>query len=127
VFALRNLKLLTVLLCVAVVVLRIGGTHLHLCFDGSEAPVSLHLQDFGPHHGEEAASAPHADQDVSIGAEALVKKSSAVLDLAALAFVSALLLFFLPRLRNPLPGFFAPPRLSPARIRLRPPLRGPPR
>ena len=126
-FASRHLRLLMVLLCAAVIVLRIGGTHLHLCFDGSEPPVSLHLSDSGMHHGEEAASAPHADQDVSIDAEALVKKSSAAFDLTALAFVFALLLFFLPRSRNPLPAFFAPPRLSPARIRLRPPLRGPPR
>ncbi len=126
-FAFRNLKLLTVLLCVAVVVLRIGGTHLHLCFDGSEPPVSLHLPDSGLHHGEESATATHADQDVSIGAEALVKKSSVTLDVAALAFVFALLLFFLPRLRSPLPDAFLPFRTSPARVRLRPPLRGPPR
>ena len=126
-FAVRNLKLLTVLVCVAVVALRIGGSHLHLCFDGGEPPLSLHLADSGQHHGDEAATAPHSDQDVSIGSEALVKKSSAVLDLAALAFAFALLLFFLPRVRDPLPAFFAPPRLSPARTRLRPPLRGPPR
>jgi len=127
VFAPRNLKLLIVLLCAAIVVLRIGGTHLHLCFDGSEPPISVHSADSGLHHDVAVASQPHSDQDISLGAEALVKKSSAALDLAALAFVFALLLFFLPRTPNPLPDFFAPPRLSPARIRLRPPLRGPPR
>jgi hypothetical protein len=127
VFAVRNLKLSIVLLCVAVVALRIGGTHLHLCFDGSEPPLSLHLADSGQHHAGGAATAPHTDQDVSIGSEALVKKTSAGLDFAALAFAFTLLLFFLPRVRSPLPAFFVPPRLSPARARLRPPLRGPPR
>jgi len=126
-FASRNFRLQLVLLCAAVVVLRIGGTHLHLCFDGSEPPVSLHLSDSGVHHGDEAAPSPHADQDVSIGAEALVKKYSAAFDLAALAFVFALLLFFLPRVRNPLPDFFATAHPAFARLRLRPPLRGPPR
>ena len=126
-FAVRNLKLLTVLLCVAVVALRIGGSHLHLCFDGGEPPLSLHLADSGQHHGDGAATAPHTDQDVSIGSEALVKKNSAVLDFTALAFAFTLFLFFLPRLRDPPPGFLVPLRLSPARTRLRPPLRGPPR
>ncbi|MEJ0087375.1 MAG: hypothetical protein WDO72_17010 [Pseudomonadota bacterium] len=126
-FAPRNLKLLTVLLCAALFVLRIGGTHLHLCFDGSEAPVSLHATDSGVHHGEAVASLPHSDQDISVGVEALVKKSSAALDLLALTFAFSLLLFFLPRSRHLPPDFLSPPRLSPARIRLRPPLRGPPR
>jgi hypothetical protein len=126
VFAARRFKLLIVLLSVAVVVLRIGGTHLHLCYDGSEPPVTLHVADSGVHH-DAAAAAPHADRDVSLGAEALVKKSSVTFDLAALAFLFALVLFVLPRLPGALPDFFSAPWLSPARIRLRPPLRGPPR
>lgn len=126
-FSPRKLKLLTVLLCAVIVVLRVGGAHLHLCFDGSEPPVSLHTTDSGVHHGDAAASVPHSDQDISLGAEALVKKSSAALDLAALTFAFALLLFLLPRSRHLLPDFLAPPRRSPARHRLRPPLRGPPR
>jgi hypothetical protein len=125
-FASRRSRLLIVLLCAAVIMLRVGGTHLHLCFDGSEPPVSLHVADSGVHH-DDAGSTRHADQDVAIGAEALVKKSSAALDLAMLAFVLALLLFFVPRTPNPLPDFFTAPRLSSARLRLRPPLRGPPR
>jgi hypothetical protein len=64
--------LLIALLCGVLLLTRLGGTHLHLCFDGSEPPISLHVADAGDHHPGE--SAPHADQDVALGADLLVKK-----------------------------------------------------
>lgn len=121
----HTIAALIALLCLALVA-RVGGAHLHLCLDGSEPPVSLHLSDSGVHHADESSSATHTDQDIAVGAEALVKKSSGDLDLPALAFVLALLLFFVALSRDVLPAFLSPPRLSPARVRLRPPLRGPP-
>jgi hypothetical protein len=121
----NTLTALIALLCLALVA-RVGGTHLHLCLDGSEPPVSLHLSDSGVHHADESTGATHADQDIAVGAEALVKKSFGDLELPTLAFVFALLLFFVAHSRDVLPEFRFPPRLSPARAHLRPPLRGPP-
>jgi hypothetical protein len=124
-------RFLIALLCVAVIVLRIGGAHLHLCFDGGEPPISMHLGDSGVHHADEAASHEsagdgHADRDVGIGADALVKKPSGSLEIPVLAVLFGLLLSYVVRRRDVLPDFTPPLQLSPVRAHLRPPLRGPP-
>ena len=112
-------------LCAMLLVMRLGGAHLHLCLDGSEPPISLHVADSGEHHPDETA-APHADQDVAIGADVLAKKSGGGFDLAALAFAVAFLLFLTFRAPGIRPEALTLPLRS-ARTRLRPPLRGPPR
>lgn len=118
--------LLIALLCAVLLVMRLGGAHLHLCLDGSEPPISLHVADSGEHHPAETSTAPHADQDVAIGADVLAKKSGGGFDLAALAFAIAFLLFLAFRAPGIRPQALALPLRS-ARTRLRPPLRGPPR
>lgn len=124
-------RLLIALLCVAVLLLRVGGAHLHLCFDGSEPPVSMHLGDSGVHHADDAgndgpAADGHADRDVGIGADALLKKPSGSVEIPVLAILCGLLLIYLARRRDALPVFIPAPKLSPVRTHLRPPLRGPP-
>jgi hypothetical protein len=121
-------RLLVALLCVGVLILRIGGAHLHLCFDGSEPPIAMHLGDSGVHHADhqESADGPHSDQDVGMGADALVKKPYGSLEIPLLALLCGLLLFYVARLRDVLPPFASPPQRSPIRAHLRPPLRGPP-
>jgi len=129
-FALRRQpRVLFALLFILAVMLRIGGAHAHYCFDGSEPPVTLHLSsDFGRHHsGESPSAAEHADVDVSLATEALVKKSNPNLDLPALlaVFVGLSFLLLQPR-QSPIPFY----SLLPIRARslhIRPPLRGPPR
>jgi hypothetical protein len=126
-----NFRFLIAMLCVAVLIMRIGGAHLHVCFDGSEPPVAMHLGDSGVHHAQEPAHGnpagePHSDQDVGIGADALVKKPSGSLEIPLLALLSGLLLFYVARRRDVLPPFSSPLQLSPIRAHLRPPLRGPP-
>ena len=122
----HKLRLVIALLCVALVAMRIGGVHLHLCLDGGEPPIALHMSDAGLHHADEPGTA-HADHEVALGADALVKKPFGGLELPMVGFTFALLLFVLTHARDPLPEFFTPLRLSPARAHLRPPLRGPPR
>jgi hypothetical protein len=100
---------LIALLCVALVFARIGGAHLHLCLDGGEPPVSLHVADSGIHHAEEAVSAPHADQDLAIGQDLVVKKPFGDLDPALLAFALAFLVLLALRGGTVLPEFLAPP------------------
>jgi len=126
-FANRS-RFLIVTLCVAVVALRIGGLHVHLCMDGSEPPLSLHVADSGIHHLDEAdGGEAHADRDMSVATDVVVKKPSGYFDLSLMAAFCALLLFLLarPRALHAFPS--VPATLRSARNRLRPPLRGPPR
>ena len=134
--SLRNLRWLIAILCIAVVVLRVGGPHLHLCFDGSEPPVTLHVTDFGDHHaGSHHADDSHAetlladfaheDQDVGVGSDLVSKKLSGDADVAVLALLCALLLFLIPRQLGTTFAWLIPVA-GPDRSHLRPPLRGPP-
>jgi len=124
-FAKRS-RLLVALVCVAMVVLRIGGLHVHMCFDGSEPPMSFHVEDSGIHHLDEvAAGVAHEDREMSLASDLAVKKPFGDFELSLLAAFCALLLFFIARPRALLS--FAPlPPVRSARTRLRPPLRGPP-
>jgi hypothetical protein len=125
-FAKRS-KLLIATLCVAIFALRVAGLHAHLCLDGSEPPLSIHTADSGIHHLDEAGAAgQHADRDVPIASDVLVKKPTGDLDLSLLAAFCALLLFVLTRPREPFAFLSEPARFRSARTRLRPPLRGPP-
>ena len=124
----RRSRLLIVTLCVAVAVLRVAGLHLHLCLDGSEPPVSMHLEDSGVHHLDESgAGESHTDRDLPIASDVVVKKPVDTLDLSLLGALCALLLYLLARLRELVAFSPLPARVRSARARLRPPLRGPPR
>lgn len=109
------------------VALRVGGLHVHMCLDGSEPPMSLHVADSGVHHLDEVTvGEPHEDRDLALASDLVVKKPFGDLDLSLLAAFGVLLLFLLVRPRELLS--FSPllvPVRS-ARTRLRPPLRGPP-
>ncbi|MCC6201601.1 MAG: hypothetical protein IT494_01195 [Gammaproteobacteria bacterium] len=121
--------LLLTLACIALLFRPVGSEHLHLCFDGSEPPASLHLFDLGVHHAEAGYAEPgsdatHHDSDVALSDNALTKsKPERTLVLALLVAVSLSGLLPAPRrflTAIPLPArTLAPPHL-------RPPLRGPP-
>ncbi len=114
------------LLCIVMLTVRLAGAHLHLCFDGSEAPASVHLADSGVHHSEPGMLLQHQDVDVSLVGELLSKHGKLALDLAALLGVALLLWDFFAgnRAESPLRdrGRFT---TSPRRFTF-PPLRGPP-
>lgn len=115
--------LLIVLL--AVLVTRLGGAHLHLCFDGQEPPATLHTGDTAEHNHHHLDE-QHSDQDVDVLGAVLMKKSSGSADMPVLLAVCLVLLLLLPRVlgRWPSAAFY---RISPHQpLRLRPPLRGPP-
>lgn len=114
---------LLTLLCVALLVVRVGGAHLHLCFDGGEPPVSLHLMDDAAHTGPGMQSG-HQDMDVALAGEAFAKTAKLGLDLPIL-LIAALLAWSLFQAPRPsVPGYRLP--LISAVHFLRPPLRGPP-
>jgi len=113
-------------LCLALVVLRVGGVHLHLCLDGSEPPVSYHVADSGVHHlDEHDAGESHSDRDMALADDLLLKKPAKVLDSLLVLFTFCMLLF-LVHATGPRPSPGAPPRLRHLFSWLRPPLRGPP-
>jgi len=127
-FRLARSRLLIVTLCVAVAVLRVAGLHLHLCLDGSEPPVSMHVEDAGVHHLDESGTTDtHMDRDLAIATDVVVKKPVDTLDLTLLGALCALLLFILARPREYIAFSLLPAPVRSARTRLRPPLRGPPR
>lgn len=134
-------------LSVALLLARAGGAHLHLCFDGQQAPSQLHLggpaheiehhlpgdvaeahaQAHDPTHAHAHAHehGDHTDRDLPLFEHLLSKTGKSSLDLPVLLF--ALLLLGLiarsaaPKLRGARQLLHDPPALH-----LRPPLRGPP-
>lgn len=114
---------LLLLLGVALLFTRLGGAHLHLCFDGLEPASSLHFIDSGQ-HADHHAGEEHDDRDVSLIADALAKPIKLSLEVALLlvlmGFGAPLFAPAIPRHR-----FAARITASPP-FHLRPPLRGPP-
>ena len=113
---------LLLLVAVALLLTRIGGAHLHLCFDGREAPATMHLEDAGLHHTSPGAGQTHQDLDITAAGGVLSKLN---LDLLAVVFA---VFFFGPLLlvaRKLVPATRLP-YYSPLLHFIRPPLRGPP-
>ena len=114
-----------ILLCSVLLIMRVGGTHWHLCFDGQEPPVSIHMVDGAVEHSVSSVEGQHHDQNVDIGWASLVKHGSADFDLPLLLLTVFLLWAVIPRLA------VTRARKAPARLwsdlsLLLPPLRGPP-
>src|SRR5262245_16978258 len=98
------------LLAIALLPVRMAHAHLHMCLDGKDKPVAVHVGDVPTHHGSAAASSGHDDAghndaghndaghnnvDVDVSASAIAKKAGPIdevtLDLLG-AYVLALLL-----------------------------------
>lgn len=121
-------RILLILLCIGIVLMRVGGAHLHYCFDGGEPPVTLHIDGHaGSHHMKDGLSSDgHEDMDVSVGVDALVKKVPTLFDFLGLIGALAFFLHLLPRVQTVVPSFDLVLPFSARRAYLRPPLRGPP-
>ena len=73
-------KCVALLLSGVLLLLQVSGAHLHLCFDGQEPPVSLHVLDSGPEHFPGAAYSQHQDEELDSSLASLIKKSLTDLD-----------------------------------------------
>ena len=118
----RTIAGLILLLSLTLLITRIAGTHLHLCFDGLEPPVSLHTLDIDSHDSSEQA---HNDRNVELPGATLAKATSWQVDALFLIAAFSCLLLLSDSRRTPLPAFRLAPFLESIRL-LRPPLRGPP-
>jgi hypothetical protein len=126
------LRLCLASVSIAVMAMPVSAAHLHLCFDGSEPPATLHSVEDGVHHSgglhDQAAGADivHHDVDVSLASSALAKKLDVSYELPGLIAAAFVVL------RMPLSeAAVSPPdraaTLIPApQLRLLPPLRAPP-
>ena len=112
----------------AVLAVRMSDTHLHLCFDGQEAPASVHSADASVHHdAEHENDATHADQDVSPFVGTIVKKSDDDSQPLFAWIVGTLLTIDLLPPDPAAPAFEREtPLATDPPFYLRPPLRGPP-
>lgn len=117
---------LILLLGLALLLMRVGSTHIHLCFDGQEPAVSLHSADSGIHHAETSAAADHADQDIDLSRAVPGKLWSQGMGGAMLLVALSSLLLSLPRPQARRAPLVLQWPLGTAQHFLRPPLRGPP-
>ena len=114
------------LIALAVIAMPVSGAHLHLCFDGAEAPTTVHATEDGSSHGDPEVDRGHHDLDVSLQGAALAKKLDLSLDFPV--FFAATFLV----VRLPIPAPVLAPRddvhvpVSIGTARLLPPLRAPP-
>jgi hypothetical protein len=120
-------KLLVWLVCIALVIMRVGGVHVHFCADGNEPAASVHVGDSGlddlDHPKGVGVDASVFDSDMSVSGDVLVKKFGLDFDLPTIAAALTLLLAIVrsvPVDRGPQLVRVSDP------TRLRPPLRGPP-
>lgn len=113
------------LLAIALLLVRVGEAHLHLCLDGQQQQaVAMHVEDAPTHSGLEA-SGGHNDVDVDLSVAPWVKKIG-VDELPVIVFASILLALLLPVSQSTSrPAQYLVPNLASA-FNLRPPLRGPP-
>lgn len=100
-----------------------SGVHGHLCFDGQEPPVSMHIgaQDVHSNHDDHAGDDAHRDMNIELPQTLLSKLVK--IDLPLL--LAALVVLLLGRSSGPQDTRYQTPSYRlPSRIR--PPLRAPP-
>jgi hypothetical protein len=115
------------LFAIAVLAVRVGDAHLHLCGDGKEQPIALHVADApGQHHADEDEST-HKDRDLDISGPTLFKKVAGLDDLSLAPVLASALVLFLPIVRRIEPPSSTTLVVLTPLFALRPPLRGPPR
>ncbi|GGY63740.1 hypothetical protein GCM10011613_04310 [Cellvibrio zantedeschiae] len=98
-----------------------SGAHGHMCFDGQEPPMTVHIHTLGE-HADHDSSQNHLDADVDIGQLAPAKPIK--IDLPILLLAAFLLAAFFTAPAKFVVSYF---RTIPHRLNgLRPPLRAPP-
>lgn len=113
-------------LAVALLPIRAVNAHLHLCLDGQEQPVSLHVQDAPTHHGQAEGKEGHQDRDVEYSDSASTSKSASLKDVGQLLMTAYVIAVLLPTNVATVPDVQDGVATLPSMFDLRPPTRGPP-
>jgi hypothetical protein len=111
------------ILAIALLALRMGGEHLHLCLDGGEAAAAVHAFDLTEHS---EAMTSHNDRNLDLSGVALSKKKGDASEILAPLLGVMVLLFLVPSSRSLLPRPRAIPVPMTRWAYFTPPLRGPP-
>lgn len=98
-----------------------SGAHSHLCFDGQEPPVTVHMDTLGEHL-QHASDEQHVDADVDLNQLLIVKIIKVDLPVLIVAILLLALLFKRHSLLIPFRSLVFYSRVT----NLRPPLRAPP-
>lgn len=119
--------LLLWLLAIVLLPVRMANAHLHLCLDGQEPPVSVHVQDTPMHDGvADVHDDGHTDRDLDVSKSLTVAKASNLDDVSPALLNVYVLAIVLPAQSHVVPrSVLLTPDLEPA-FDLRPPPRGPP-
>lgn len=127
VFRRRTFATLLWVLAIASLPLRVANAHLHLCLDGQDQAVSVHLQDAPTHFdGETVSDNGHNDRDVELSAARALSKYDSLDQGTVASFDAYPVALYLPRLKSvPLSYAVDAPSLE-TPFELRPPTRGPP-
>ncbi|MDB6062917.1 MAG: hypothetical protein JWM78_3020 [Verrucomicrobiaceae bacterium] len=88
------------LLCFALIAVRIGGAHLHLCFDGMEQPLAIHAGDIAEH--DDHSDVPHSDTDLNLVDSGIAKTITQLFHLPAL--IAAIVLLCLQTVARGIPS-----------------------
>jgi hypothetical protein len=120
----RYRLLLTLILCIALLAVRVGGAHLHLCLDGQEPASAVHVGGDSLIHDQLENGPAHQDYDVDLISNPLGKFAKVDFSLFALILAVTLLLLTGRRTEPVLQQVFLRAFTPPAR--LRPPSCGPP-
>jgi len=123
--AVPGYRLLIYALCSFLLLGQMTGAHLHVCLDGQEPPVQLHLARSSEQHDASELSRPHSDREITLNRSSSTNGKNLQLDLPlAACAVHALQL-------APSTGQITVPRFDhvapyTAAHELLPPSRGPP-
>jgi len=112
-------------LCSLLLSVQVTGAHLHLCFDGQEPPIQLHMLDADESHDEAGFSRTHSDEEVALNGDTSTRNDSLQFELPPV--VSGTLAYELVPVTS-VPGALRSDDtlLFAARHELPPPPRGPP-
>jgi len=119
----RTTLALFAILCVVVLLPRLGGPHLHFCLDGSGPAIALHSSGAVDDEAILGTDDTHEDQTVDVTSPVVAKVWPPGFD--AVLFLIVLLVLGVFRHALRLPRFRSAP-LPALPLFLRPPLRGPP-
>jgi hypothetical protein len=122
----RGVTLFVILLCTIFLVIQSTDAHVHLCFDGQEPAVSIHIEnrtELTQHLTK--VGLDHHDLDIDLGVNSISKLPKVDLPVLALLF-SALFIAFNLQGKPPIARSRSTRFRYQSPSHFRPPLRGPP-
>ena len=115
-------------LAIVLLPIRMANAHLHMCLDGQERAVSVHIDDVPTHHGalDEGNGHNDLDLDLDVSPSLSVTKADSADTFSPIILGTYVLAVLLPEQRHSAPEAILLDRVQLPTLDLRPPPRGPP-